>query len=449
VETQNIEYKKKSGERALREICGMANSQGGVVYIGISDDGEVAGVDIDNEMLREIAEKISKNLGIHPEIEVEEREGKNIIAIKVKKSNIPISYKGIYYERVGNTTRKMSPERLKDFLLKGVNWDSLICENATFSDIDSDTVRYFIARAKKAGRLMYFDEDSKIEDVFEHLKLSINRQLTNGAILLFGKDPQKFFINSVLRVVRLKNSITIVGDRLIDGNLFYQAVHGEEAIKQFINVRYEIKELQREEIWDYPLEAMRETLINALIHRDYFKSNVQTQIKIFDDYIWFYNPGGLPEGITIEQLYGPHPSVPRNPLLVHVFYLAGFIEEVGSGIQRIINAMKRFNLPEPRFKEEMGGFSVYLRKDIYTEEYLKGLGLNERQIKAVLYVKEEGKITNREYRNLFGISDRTSLSDLNKLCDIGVLMRKGTTGRSTEYILAPYPKPEKPETNPK
>ncbi|WP_461834349.1 ATP-binding protein, partial [Desulfothermus sp.] len=186
-------------------------------------------------------------------------------------------------------------------------------------------------------------------------------------------------------MIRLKNEITPIGDRLIGGNLFKQAMEGEETIKNFLGVRYEIKELVRKEIWDYPLPAVREALMNALIHRDYFRWNVQTQIKIFDDYIWFYNIGELPEGITIDQLREPHPSVPRNPLIVHIFYLAGFIEEMGSGTGRIIDNMKLADLPEPEFKEELGGFSVYFRKDKYTEEYLRKLGLNERQIKAVMY----------------------------------------------------------------
>lgn len=194
----------------------------------------------------------------------------------------------------------------------------------------------------------------------------------------------------------------------------------------------------------YPLPAIREGLINALIHRDYFKWNVQTQVKIYDDYIWFYNIGGLPEGITIEQLTKPHPSVPRNPLIVHIFYLAGFIEEVGSGIGRMIEEMKKANLPEPEFKEEMGGFSVYFRKDIYTEEYLRSLGLNERQIKAVMYVKEKGRITNREYRGMFNITDRTALNDLTELCNKKILIKIGQTGRATEYKLFRN-KPEKHE----
>jgi len=158
------------------------------------------------------------------------------------------------------------------------------------------------------------------------------------------------------------------------------------------------------------LEAIREALLNAVIHRDYFKYNVQSQIKIFNDWIWFFNIGGLPEGITLEQLKTTHPSVARNPLIVHIFYLAGLIEEYGSGIGRIMDSLKEANLPEPEFKEEFAGFSLYMRKDYYTEERLEEMGLNDRQIKAVMYVKEKGKITNKEYQELNGVIKKTSKS---------------------------------------
>lgn len=444
LETKDVEFKEKFGENMLKTLCAFANTNGGKVILGVDDKGVIKGFKIDNKVLRDITEKIVSALGIHPDIEIKEKDGKPVVIISVKKSNIPVSFRGKYYERVGNTTREMNTQRLKEFFIKGTNWDGIINENADFNEIDEETVRLFIRMARAKRRLLIFEEDVEIGVLFEHLKLAINGKLTNAALMLFGKDPQKYFINAVLRIVRLKNESTIVGDRFIAGNLFNQVIQGEEAIKNFLNVKYEIKGFQREEIWDYPLPAIREGLINALIHRDYFKWNVQTQVKIYDDYIWFYNIGGLPEGITIEQLTKPHPSVPRNPLIVHIFYLAGFIEEVGSGIGRMIEEMKKANLPEPEFKEEMGGFSVYFRKDIYTEEYLRGLGLNERQIKAVMYVKEKGRITNREYRGMFNITDRTALNDLTELCNKKILIKIGQTGRATEYKLFRN-KPEKHE----
>jgi len=434
LEHKNIDYKEKFGDRVLKDLAAFANTEGGTVVIGVSKDAKIKGIDLSNKELERITEKIIGKLGIHPDIEVKEMKEKKILKISVQKSRIPVSFNGRYYERVGNTTREMKPERLRQFFLRGARWDSLINEDAEFNEIDEETVRMFIKMGKAKGRLTVFDENVDIKTLFEHLKLANKGKLTNAAIILFGRDPQKYFLNAILRVIRLKNEITLIGDRLINSNLFRQVVEGEETIKNFIGVRYEIKELVRKEIWDYPLPAIREALINALIHRDYFRWNVQTQIKIFDDYIWFYNIGGLPEGITLDQLKEPHSSVPRNPLIVHTFYLAGLIEEMGSGIGRIMEAMKSAGLPEPEFKEEMGGFSVYFRKDIYNEENLRKMGLNERQIKAVMYVKEKGKITNKEYRTINGVSDETARLELNDLVKKEIFTSKGK-GRSVKYVF--------------
>jgi len=434
LEQKNIDHKEKFGDRVLKDLSAFANTEGGSVIIGISKDGKTKGINLTNKEFERITEKIIGKLGIHPDMEIEEIEGKRILKISVQKSGIPVSFDGKYFERVGNTTREMKPERLRQFFLKGTNWDSLINEDAEFNEIDEEAVRIFIRMGKAKGRLTVFDENVDIKTLFEHLKLSNKGKLTNAAIILFGKDPQRYFLNAVLRVIRLKNEITSIGDRLIDGNLFRQMVEGEEAIKNFLGVRYEIKKLVREEIWDYPLPAIREALMNALIHRDYFRWNVQTQIKVFDDYIWFYNIGGLPEGITLDQLKEPHSSVPRNPLIVHIFYLAGLIEEMGTGIGRIMEAMSKAGPPEPEFKEELGGFSVYFRKDIYNEENLRKMGLNERQIKAVMFVKEKGEITNKEYRTINGVSDETARLELNDLVKKEIFTSKGK-GRSVKYVF--------------
>ena len=181
--------------------------------------------------------------------------------------------------------------------------------------------------------------------------------------------------------------------------------------------------------------ALREALLNALIHRDYFNIGNFITIKVYDDRIWFSNPGGLPEGITVEELKKPHQSYLRNPLIAKVFYLAGYIEQYGSGTVRMVEWMKEAGLPEPDYKEELGGFSVYFYRDIYTEENLRKMELNERQIKAVMYVKEKGKITNREYQELCEIRKRQTTDDLKELEDKQVLKRIGTTGKGTYYVL--------------
>ncbi len=154
--------------------------------------------------------------------------------------------------------------------------------------------------------------------------------------------------------------------------------------------------------------------------------------------------------LTIESLKKPHSGNQRNPQIATIFYYAGFIEAWGSGTVKMINLCKNQGLPEPEFiesKEGIGGFTVEFYKDIYTEENLRKMGLNERQIKAVMYVREKGKITNEEYRKINNISDRTALRDLNDLCNKNIFEREGRTGRKTSYFLTRQ-KPDKADINP-
>jgi ATP-dependent DNA helicase RecG len=434
-ENTSVEFKEEINESIFKTTSAFANKDGGIIFIGISDKKEIKGLEYTNSLLGDLTNKIVSLLGVHPQIDYIKINEKDVIQIKVKKSTLPVSYKGKYYTRVGNTTREMQGEELRSFFIKDTNWDGLT-GNYNLDEIDPETVRKFIRMASRNGRLKTADEDEDIKTILKKLKLIISGKLTNAAIMLFGNDPQKYFINALVRVGRFKDETTIIGDRHIGGNLFKQIEEAEEAIKNFINVRYEItgEQLTRKNIWDYPLEAIREALLNAVIHRDYFKYNVQTQIKIFNDWMWFFNIGGLPEGITLEQLKTTHPSVARNPLIVHIFYLAGLIEEYGSGIGRIMDSLRETNLPEPELKEEFAGFSLYMRKDYYTEERLREIGLNDKQIKAVMYVKEKGKITNREYQELNFVSNKTAYLELSDIIKKNIFSVEGS-GRTVAYNL--------------
>jgi ATP-dependent DNA helicase RecG len=137
----------------------------------------------------------------------------------------------------------------------------------------------------------------------------VENKLTNAAVLLFGKKPQKFLTNSEVRVGRFKNQIDIIDTILIDGNLFQQLQKTTESIKKHLNVKFEISDNQRQDIWDYPIPAIREAIMNALIHRDYLVSG-DIQIRVYEDSIWFYNTGLLPYPMTIDKIKLEHGSFP-------------------------------------------------------------------------------------------------------------------------------------------
>jgi ATP-dependent DNA helicase RecG len=434
-ETESFEFKESPGKAFFETISAMANSRGGVVLLGVDKDGKIKGVDSSSDFLTNLTNRIVDKLSLYPEIETFDIRGKRIIAVTIEKPGYPVSYEGHYYERVGNTTREMSPKKLQAFLMSKSPWDS-ITDNISFDEIDDETVRLFVHLAIEAKRLPDLSLKEKPIEVLKKLEYLVDGKLTNGAILLFGKNPQQHFINHCVRIGRFKTETTIIDDKWAKGNLFKQFEESEKILKQSIAVRYEIKDFFRKDIWDYPIEALREAVLNAIIHRDYFDVANFALIKVYDDHIWITNPGGLPEGITLEELSRPHKSRLRNPQIAKAFYLAGLIEQYGSGTVRMIEWMKEAGLPEPEYKEEQGGFSVYFYKDIYTEENLRKMGLNDRQIRAVKYVKEKGQITNKEYKTAFNVSKPTATRDLTELVDKNVFVISGSGKRDILYYLA-------------
>jgi ATP-dependent DNA helicase RecG len=202
-------------------------------------------------------------------------------------------------------------------------------------------------------------------------------------------------------------------------------------LRRNLRLSAEIKGLEREERWEYPLEALREAVINAICHRDYASSG-EVQVRLFDDRLEVWNPGTLPEGLTPEDLKRAHLSRPRNKLLAQAFFLVKYIEQWGTGTLRMIEACRAAGFPEPAFAERAASFVVTFSKSKLTREYLERLGLSERQLRAVEYVRAKGRITNREYVELVRISRATAARDLSDLVQKGVLRRRGR-GRGSYF----------------
>lgn len=314
-----------------------------------------------------------------------------------------------------------------------MSWDKIPARDAVIEDIDIEKVKRYIKKANETGRRKIEANENPLY-VFEKLKLIKDGQPAWAAVLLFGKDAKFFLSQAAIHCGRFKEETIVIDDRMIEGTIMEQVDEAVEFIRKNINVRFVMTgKPEREQIWDYPLEALREAVINAVCHRDYtIPSN--TEVRIYDDKLIVWSPGGLPFGITIEDLYKPHSSVLRNKGIGGVFYDIGWIEQWGSGIDKMRRACMKAGLPEPHFEEHQG-FRVIFRKDIYTEEYLRNLGFKERQIKAVMYVKEEGKITNKEYQQLAEVSWITASRELQNIVEKGIFQMLGKVGKGTKYVL--------------
>lgn len=247
-----------------------------------------------------------------------------------------------------------------------------------------------------------------------------------------------------VRVARLVGGAIADERPPITGNLFKQVDDLVQALRHLLEVRLEVpvageradlERLQRREVWEYPLDALREAIINALIHRDYAQIG-DIQVRVSENSLDIWSPGGLPDGVSVEDLHRPgHVSRPRNPLLAQVFYYAGLVEQWGTGTTRMITACRAAGLPDPGFWEEAGGVRVVLRKERFTRERLEAEGLNHRQVQAMLELRGSGTITNQAYQRLTGASKPTATRDLDNLVKRGLIKRVGETGRGTRYQL--------------
>ena len=435
-EQQNVEFKSSWHDDYLKWICGFANTQGGKILIGLNDTGEVIGLRNYKELMELLPNKIHDLLGILAEVNLNQADGKYYIEIVVPPYSVPISLRGRYYYRSGSTKLEFKGPALHDFLLKksGVTWDDAVEPRASYNDINEKTVATFLKASENAGRLPV-DENLTLPELFEKLRLTQNGQLKRAAIILFGKDPAKFYPNTFVKIGRFgKNDADLKFQETEEGNLIVllQAVLTQLNHK-FLIRQIEFEGMHRIEKGEYPVPAIREMLLNSLVHRNNMGAPIQ--IRVYDDKISIWNEGSLPEGLTLAALKRSHASRPRNPIIADVCFKGGYIDAWGRGTIKILDSCKQAELPEPDMQELDGGFIITLFKNNLTEELLIKLGLNDRQVKAVLFVKEKGKITNKEYQGLFAVSRETASRDLVKLAELGIFSNSGSKGAGSFFIL--------------
>ena len=444
-ESETVEFKKSTAqmERAIKTICSFLNHKGGIVYFGISDKNEIIGQDVSDSTLKLISQKIRQKIKpeTSPQIKVLELDKKKIIEVKTKEGrNKPYYLDGIAYMRTGTESPVIAPDELERIILEKnkTHWDSQICEGATLEDIDWEFIeKEFIplyeniSNNKIAGRQI---------DLLTSLECIKNNKPTNAGILLFGKEPQKVFRNSYIALARYKGdqvSVERLDYREFDGNLFEQIDKCNAYIVEHTVLMSKLKpgDVRREDIPEYGRFSIRELITNALCHRDYENQHTKIIIKVFDDKIEFYNPGGLAKNITPKNITEKQFS--RNPVLSRVLAKVDYIEELGEGWDKIIKEHKNHPLkPEmPKINSDTSTtlITVFSTKQKFEEKKSMPI-LNERQNKITKYINEKRMITTKECADLLDVSTDTALRELSKLTNIGLIDKKGI-GKATYYVI--------------
>ena len=436
-ENQSLEFKTNPSEELGNTICAFANTNSGIILLGIGDEKIIVGCSIKVEaQVKEFA--YSCKPSIHPEIEHLKVDGKNVFLVKVGKSYEIHSYKDIEYKRIGTQDIPMLPgEDIVYARSSGaILFDSQLCEDAKLSDLGKDTIKMFRERYETLqGESINSDDKS----LLKNLSGIKENQITNAGALLFASEPQKFFPLAYITVVRYPGNSD--SDKYLDiknfkGDLFSQIDQVDIYMREHLRIgSHSVSEPSDREIFhDNFSVAAREILINAVAHRDYFDQGGRITIKIFKDRIEYSSPGGFLPGITADNIANRQWS--RNPTIINILKKAGYLEAVGNGIDNVLETVKTHQ-DLPKFEDKGTSVNITLYGTDTGKMEITEIApdeLNERQRKAIDIIKEIKSITNKEYSEIFDISKGTGQKDLTDLEKKKLISRKGRS-RGTYYVL--------------
>ena len=434
-ESQNIEWKAKWKDEYLEWICGFANAQGGKIYIGCDDTGSVVGITNASKLLEDIPNKIRDTMGIIVGVNLLVEDSKEYLEIDVPSYPIGISCKGVYYYRSGSTRQILTGPALEAFLLRkrGVTWDSLPLPAFTMDDVDDEVVKRFKHWAAKKGRIDKNVLDEPKEVLLERLHLIQNGYLTNAAMLLFSKDPEKWQLGAYTKIGYFETDADLLYQDEIHGSLLEQIDKIVEVLHlKYMKAKITYDGMQRIERYFVPEAALREALLNALCHKDY-SGGVPIQISVYEDRLYIANCGRLPQDWTIENLMSKHASTPFNPNIAHTFYLAGFIESWGRGIEKICNACSEDGVPQPNYSIHPGDIMIEFLApenriirvtDRVTDKVTVTLSDGERLVLGLL--SEDPGYTMRKLAEKANVSRKTVSVRLKALKEKGFIERVGS-----------------------
>ncbi|MBI3057044.1 MAG: putative DNA binding domain-containing protein [Betaproteobacteria bacterium] len=373
-ENQHIEWKSSWRDEYLRWICGFANAEGGTLVIGKNDRGKVLGVPNAAKLLEDIPNKVRDILGIMVDVNLRGHAGSDYLEIAVPAYPNPISYKGEYCYRSGSTNQTLKGAALDKFLLQryGRRWDGVPVPGLRGEDYSPAAFRLFRSKAAKSGRISEAVLQDGTESLLENLQLREGAYLKRAAALLFFDEPEKFVGGAYIKIGFFVTDDDLRYQDEIQGNLFEQVEKTLEILfTKYLKAYIRYEGIQRVEEFLFPAQALREALLNAVVHKDY-SSGVPIQISVYEDKIVLWGAGQLPQDWTMERLLGKHPSNPYNPLIANAFFRAGYIELWGRGIEKINRECKEHGIAPPTYDYGMSGLMLTFHAD--KQQLIEALG---------------------------------------------------------------------------
>ena len=333
-EKQDIEFKQNWRDEYIKWVCGFANAKGGKIFVGIDDKGNVTGATDAKKLMEDIPNKIRDILGILVDVNLKIKSKKNYLQIIVKPYPYPISYKGSYYYRSGSTMQELKGAALDKFILQkqGRRWDGVPQTGSAVKNLAKEAFDSFKRRAKDAKRVSEDLLKAKPHALLEKLHLFTDTgYLKRAAVLLFHHDPEKYITGAFVKIGFFNSDHDLAYQDEVHGNLFEQVEKTMQLLlTKYLKAHISYRGIQRIEKYPVPESALREALLNAIVHKDYSHGS-PVQISVYRNKLIIWNDGELPDQWTVERLKKKHPSRPFNPDVANCFFRAGLIEAWGRG----------------------------------------------------------------------------------------------------------------------
>jgi ATP-dependent DNA helicase RecG len=434
-EQQNMEWKESWRDDYFKWICGFANAQGGRIYIGKNDDGQVVGIANSRKLLEDLPNQVRDLMGILVDVNLYEEAGRDYLEIVVEPYPYPISYRGQYHYRSGSTKQELKGPALSTFLLQkqGKRWDGVPVPGVRVADLSAEAVDLFRQRAARSGRVGEEVLQDSREALLDNLNLVDGDYLKRAAVLLFHPTPEKFVTGAYVKIGFFATDDDLRYQDEVHGPLLLQVERTLDLLQtKYTKARVRYEGASRLEELPFPAAALREALLNALAHKDY-SGGTPVQISVYEHQLQFWNEGHLPDSWTVDNLLRKHPSKPFNPDVANTLFRAGYIESWGRGTLKILSECHAVHLPAPRFYFEAWGFVVAFAE--YSPAYWQQQGVRADLIPVLLYAGQYGSVTNTVVQRQLGVSKPTATRYLGELEKGAYLQRTGTRGAGTEYRL--------------
>ncbi|MBN2598402.1 MAG: putative DNA binding domain-containing protein [Marinifilaceae bacterium] len=454
-ESKILEFKEAlpKNESIAKTVIAFSNTGGGKLIVGVNDKREVVGIDdtLIFEMQDKIASIIADNCspGIMPEIYNVNSDGKLVLVIEVVRGNLkPYFLKSQgkvdgTYIRLGATNRIADLETIAELerQKRHISFDEEICYDEEFKDLD---ISPLFKKFEEQGKPL---NEEKLKNLKLIKKENDKIYPTNALMIILGK-----FWHCTIKCARFKGTtMSVFTDKKeYDGDIFSILENTQSFVLNHINLKGEIKGLHRTDTYEIPVSAIREALINAIIHRDYINRGRDIKVGIYDDIVNIVSPGSLPHSITIEDVFNGR-SEARNRVVANVFKELNLIEQWGSGINRIINDCEKHGLQTPKIEEENDFFDVEIIRPIPTDKPSKNISttddygqlrtitddygqLEESEKQILLYLLENKSVTRKVAVDLLNLKKTKVHEVLAELVNKGYIEKQGQA-RSTFYKL--------------